>query len=70
MGQEEFSEKEMATHSSVLACEILCTEELEGYSPWGCKRFGQDLATKQQQKPQVRGRMVTSGQAQDSWSTD
>ena len=23
---------------------------LEGYSAWGCKRFGHDLATKQQQE--------------------
>ena len=64
------SEKEMAAHSSILACEILWTEELEGCRPWSCKRVGQDLVNKQQQKPQVRGRMATSGQAQDSWSTD
>jgi len=30
-------EKEMATHSSVLAWEIPWTEELAGYSPWGQK---------------------------------
>ena len=39
----------MATHSSILAWEISWTEESGGlYSPWGCKRFRHDLATKQQ----------------------
>ena len=42
-------EKEMATHSSILAWEISRTEELASHSPWGCKRFGHNLATKQQQ---------------------
>ena len=41
-------EKEMTTHSICLAWEIPRTEELVGYSPWGCKRFGHNLATKQQ----------------------
>ena len=30
-------EKEMATHSSILAWEIPWTEEPGGYSPWSCK---------------------------------
>ena len=30
-------EKEMATHSSILAWKILWTEEPGGYSPWGRK---------------------------------
>ena len=34
LGQEELLEKEMATHSSILAWEIPWTED---YSPWGCK---------------------------------
>ena len=46
--QEDPLEKEMATHSSILAWEIPLTEEPGGYSPWGC-RVGQDLVTKQQQ---------------------
>ena len=33
-GWEDPLEKEMATHSSILAWEIPWTE---GYSPWGCK---------------------------------
>ena len=40
----------MATHSSILAWEILWRESLEGCSPWGHKRVGHDLATKQQQE--------------------
>ena len=44
-------EKEMATHSSIVACEILWTEEPGGlYSLWGNKRVGQDLESKQQEK--------------------
>ena len=37
LGQEDLLEKEMATHSSTLAWKIPWTEELGGYSPWGCK---------------------------------
>ena len=32
-------EKEMATHSRILAWEIPWTEELVGYSPWGRKSW-------------------------------
>ena len=35
LGQEDRLEKEMATHSSILAWEIPWTEEPGGYSPWG-----------------------------------
>ena len=34
LGWEDSLEKEMATHSSILAWEILGTEKLGGYSPW------------------------------------
>ena len=37
LGQEALLEKEMSTHSSVLACRIPRTEELVGYKPWGYK---------------------------------
>ena len=37
LGQEDPLEKEMATHSSILAWEIPWTEEPGGYSPWGRK---------------------------------
>ena len=37
LGQEDPLEKEMATHSSILAWRIPWTETLAGYSPWGLK---------------------------------
>ena len=37
LDQENLLEKEMATHSSILAWEIPWTEDLVGYSPWGHK---------------------------------
>ena len=37
LGQEELLEKEMATHSSILAWKIPWTEESGGLSPWGGK---------------------------------
>ena len=43
-------EKEMATHSSVLAWKIPWTEEPGGLQSIGSQRIGHDLATKQQQK--------------------
>ena len=43
---EDALEKEIATHSSILAWEIPWTEEPKG--PWGCKRVGYDLVTRQQ----------------------
>ena len=49
MGQEYPLEKEMATHSSILAWEIPWTEELDGLQFRGHKRVGRDLTTKQQQ---------------------
>ena len=47
LGQEDPLEKEIATHSSVLAWRIPWTEEPGGYSPQGGKRVGYELATKQ-----------------------
>ena len=47
LGQEDTLEKEMATHSSILAWEI-SWRSLAGYSPWG-RRVVHDLAAKQQQ---------------------
>ena len=37
LGQKETLEKEMATHSSILAGESHGQRSLAGYSPWGCK---------------------------------
>ena len=48
LGQEDSLEKEMATHSSILAWEISWTEEPGGLQSIGCKRVGHDLAAEQQ----------------------
>ena len=37
LGWEDPLEKEMATHSSILACKTPWTEETGSYSPWGRK---------------------------------
>ena len=47
LGQEDPLEKEMETHSSIVAWVIPWTEEPGGYSPWGCKSHS--LVTEQQQ---------------------
>ena len=41
LGWEDPTEKEMATHSSVLASEIPWTEEPGGLQPMGSQRVGQ-----------------------------
>ena len=41
-GQEDALEKEMATHSSILAWEIPWTEEPDGLQSMGSLRVGQD----------------------------
>ena len=47
---EDLLEKEVATHSSILAWEIPWTESLAGYSPWGHKRVEHYSGTKKQQQ--------------------
>ena len=37
LGWEDLLEKEMATHSSILAWKIPWRKSLVGYSPWGRK---------------------------------
>ena len=39
LGREDLLDKEMATHSSILAWKIPWTEEPVGYSPWGRKEL-------------------------------
>ena len=46
---EDSLEKEMATHSSIVAWEIPWKRSLVAYSPRGRKRVGHNLATKQEQ---------------------
>ena len=48
LGQEDPLEKEMATHSSILAWEIPWTEEPGGLQSMGLKRVGRDQQLKQQ----------------------
>ena len=47
LGQEDPLEKEMASHSSIIAWEIPCTEEAGGLQSMGLQRVRQDWATKQ-----------------------
>ena len=49
LGLKDPPEKEMATHSSILALEIAWTEEPGGLQSSSCKSVGHDLVTKQQQ---------------------
>ena len=49
LSQENPLEKEMATHSSILAWEIPWKEEPGGLQSMGLQRVRQDLVTKQQQ---------------------
>ena len=48
LGRQDPLEKEMATHSSILAWEISWTEEPGGLWSRGSQRVGQDSATKLQ----------------------
>ena len=50
LGQEDFLEEEMATHSSILAWEIPWTKEPAGLQSMGSQRVKCDLATKQEQQ--------------------
>ena len=49
LGQEDPLEKEMATHSSILAWEIPWAEEPGRLQSTGSQKVGHDLATKQQE---------------------
>ena len=49
LGWEDPLEKEMATHSSILAQEIPWSEEPGGLQSMGWQRIGHTLVTKQQQ---------------------
>ena len=50
LGREDPLEKEMATHSNILAWVILQTEESDELQSTGLQRVGQNLATKQQKQ--------------------
>ena len=53
LGREDPLEKEMATHSSILAWEIPWTEQLVGYRTWDHKRVRYDWMTKQVQQQNI-----------------
>ena len=48
LGGEDPLEKEMATHSSILAWETPWTEEPGGLQSLGCQRVRRELATEEQ----------------------
>ena len=50
LGWEDHLEKEIATHSSILAWEIPCKEKPGGLQSMGSQRVGHDLATRQLQQ--------------------
>ena len=45
LGCEDPLEKEMATHSSILAGKSHGQRSLEGYSPWNCKELDRTEVT-------------------------
>ena len=49
LSREDPLEKEMATHSNILAWEIPRTEESDGLQSMGLQRVRHDLTTRQQQ---------------------
>ena len=51
LGQDDPLEKEMATHSSILAWKTPWREEPGGLQSMGLQRVGHDLGTKRQQHP-------------------
>ena len=61
LGWEDPLEKEMTTHSRILAWEIPWIRSLAG---WGCKRVRYNLATEQQQ--QIKQGILTTDMAFNS----
>ena len=55
LGQEDSLEKEMATHSSMLAWEVQWTEEPGGLQSMGLQRIGHDLEAKPPPDTAVEG---------------
>ena len=51
LGGEDALEKEMATHSGILAWKIPLIEEPGGLQSTGSQRVGHNLVTKQHQQP-------------------
>ena len=58
LGQEDPLEKEMATHSSILACRIPWTEEPGGYNLWSHRRVRHDLQLNNDNTTYSRGSLM------------
>ena len=56
LDQEDPLEEGIATHSSILAQRIPCTEEPDRLQLMGPQRVGHDWVTKQQQISEIQGR--------------
>ena len=61
LDQEDPLEKEMATHSSILAWEILWREEPGGLQSMGVARVRHGLAIKQQQQNGIQSQILKPG---------
>jgi len=59
LGQKDLLEKEMATHSSILAWEIPWTERPGGLQPMGSQRVGHDIMTKSKNSNLAFSSLVT-----------
>ena len=66
LGWEDPLQKEMVTHSSILAQKTTCTEEPGGYSPWGYKesdRTQQLNNNKKPTKPKIFSQLLSTAAA-------
>ena len=66
LGQEDALEKEMSTHSSILAWKILWTEEPGRLQSMGLQSVGHELANEQQQLGELWAR--NAGQCSQGWN--
>ena len=69
LGQEDPREKEMATHSSILAWRILWKEEPSGLQSVGSQKAGHDLGTQREHKQGVKTLSLPLGCFQPSEET-
>ena len=60
LGWKDLLKEETATYSVFLPRKPNRQKSLVGYSPWGCKRVGHDLVTKQQRQTGLEGLEVTT----------
>ena len=56
LSEEDHLEKEIATHSSILAWRITRIGEPDGLQSMGSQRVGRDLESKQQQLPYLESK--------------